>query len=50
MLQYSLGEGGGGECAAGFAKVLLFSRLNVAYFVTLYKTKNAQLFLIFNLL
>ena len=37
------GGGGGGGCAAGFTKVLSFTRPN---FVTLYQTKNAQLFLI----
>ena len=36
------GEGG----AAGFAKVLPFTRPNFANFATLYLTKNAQLFLI----
>ena len=41
VLQYSLGGS-----AAGFAKVLPFTRLNFANFVTLYQTKNAQLFLI----
>ena len=40
LLPYSLGGGGG---AAGFAKVLPFTRPN---FVTLYQTKNAHLFLI----
>ena len=30
----------------GFAKVLPFTRLNFANFVTLYQTKSAQLFLI----
>ena len=33
-------------CAAGFAKVLPFTRSSFANFVTLYQTKNAQLFLI----
>ena len=42
VLPYSLGGG----CAAGFAKVLPFNRPNFANFVTLYPTKNAQLFLI----
>ena len=32
-------------CAAGFAKVLPFTRPNFASFVTLYQTRNAQLFL-----
>ena len=52
-----LGGGGGGGgvlsliqfgwgCAAGFAKVLPFTRTIFANFVTLYQTKNAQLFLI----
>ena len=30
--------GGGGGCAAGFAKVLPFARPNFANFVTLYQT------------
>ena len=44
-------RGGGGNshivwvgCAARFAKFLPFTRLNFANFVTLYRTKNAQLF------
>ena len=33
-------------CVAGFMKVLPFTGLNFADFVTLYQSKNAQLFLI----
>ena len=36
----------GWGCAAGFEKVLPFTRPNFANFVTPYQTKNAQLFLI----
>ena len=36
----------GWGCAAGFSKVLPFTRPNFANFLTLYQTKNAQLFLI----
>ena len=36
----------GWGCADGFAKALPFTRPNFANFVTLYQTKNAQLFLI----
>ena len=35
----------GWGCAAGFMKVLIFTRPNFANFVTPYQTKNAQLFL-----
>ena len=41
-----LGSSGGGGGAAGFAKVLLSTRINFANFVNLYQSKNAQLFLI----
>ena len=41
---YSIYFGWG--CAAGFAKVLPFTKPNFANFVTPYQTKNAHLFLI----
>ena len=40
----------GGECGAGFRKVLPFIRLNFTNFVTLHQSKNSSIVLDFNLL
>ena len=44
--EVSVARWAGGGCAAGFAKVLPFTRPNFANFVTLYQIENAHLFLI----